>query len=84
MPLISKKDAEELNRLRRPLVVPHLDESGLLVQERKVIHFRGTVSMHLENFPIMKLFQTLNPIRTCDLLSSCKEQIQGILNYMVL
>ena len=23
MPLISKKDVEELNRLRRPLVVPH-------------------------------------------------------------
>uniref|UniRef100_A0A7N2N4Z5 Endonuclease/exonuclease/phosphatase domain-containing protein n=1 Tax=Quercus lobata TaxID=97700 RepID=A0A7N2N4Z5_QUELO len=84
MPLISEKDAEELNRLRRPLVVPHLDEFGWLVQERKVIDFKRIVSMHLGNFPIMKLFQTFNPGKTCDLLISCREEIQGILNYMVL
>ena len=64
MPLISEKDAEELNRLRRPLVVPHLDKFGWLVQERKVIDFKRTVSMHLGNFPIMKLFQTFNPVNT--------------------
>lgn len=83
MPLLSEKETTELNELRKPLVTPHLDEFGWLVQERKVIDFRGSISIHLGNFPTMKLFQTLPPIRTCDLLVSSKEEIQGILNYMV-
>lgn len=84
MPLISEKESEELNRLRRPLVMPHLDELSWMVQERKVIDFRGTVSIHLGNFLTMKLFQTLHLVKTCNFLISCREEIQGILNYMVL
>ena len=34
MPLISGVELEELNKLKRPLVMPHLDESGWLVKER--------------------------------------------------
>ena len=83
-PLITEVEARELNRLRRPLVTPHLDESGWLVQERKVIDFRGSVTAHMGNFPMMKLCQILNPITKCDLLVCCKEEIQGILKYMVL
>ena len=63
--------------------MPHLDESGWLVQERKVIDFRGSVIAHMGNAPIMKLFQTLNLARRCDLLLRCREEIQGILNYLV-
>ena len=54
LPLISKKETEELNRLRQPLVVPHLDGSGWLVQERKVIDFRGSISLHLREHPYME------------------------------
>ena len=49
-----------------------------------MIDFGVAVSMHLGNFPKMKLFKTFNPVKTCDLLISCNEEIQGILNYMVL
>ena len=56
MPLISEKVAQELNKLRRPLVVPHLDESGWLVQERRVIDFRGSVTEFQGNMPTLKLF----------------------------
>ena len=63
--------------------MPHLDESGWLVQERKVIDFKGSVSTHLRNIPTLKLFQILNPVKRCDLLVCCKEEIQGILNYLV-
>ena len=57
--LITEKELEELNRQRRPLIVPHLDESRWLVQERKVINFRGIVASHIGNMPTMKLFQIL-------------------------
>nr|POE65428.1 hypothetical protein CFP56_70311 [Quercus suber] len=82
MPLISEVEAEELNKLRRPLVPPHLDESGWLIQERKVIDFRGAASAHLGNFPTLKLFQVLKTVRNCDLLVCCKEEVKGILNYL--
>ena len=57
-PLISEKEVQELNKLRRPLVVTHLDKSGWIVlfQERKVIDFKGSVSTHLGNMPTLKLF----------------------------
>ncbi|KAK9990872.1 hypothetical protein SO802_025857 [Lithocarpus litseifolius] len=35
------------------------------------------------NLPMMKLYQTLNQISKCDLLVCCKEEIQGILKYLV-
>ena len=63
--------------------MPHLDESGWIVQERKVIDYKGSVSTHLGNMPTLKLFQILNPVKRCDLLVCCKEEIQGILNYLV-
>ena len=63
--------------------MPHLDESGWIVQERKVIDYKGSVSMHLGNMPTLKLFQILNQVKRCDLLVCCKEEIQGILNYLV-
>lgn len=72
-----------LNEQRRPLVVPRLDESGWLVQERKVIDFKGTTSGHMGNFPTMKLFQVLTPVLKCDLLICCKEEIVRILKYMI-
>ena len=81
MPLISEVELKELNKLRRPLVMPHLDESGWLVKERKVIDFRGLASAYLGNFPTMKLFKFLKLVKKCDLLICCREEIQGILNY---
>ncbi|XP_065638284.1 uncharacterized protein LOC136071198 [Quercus suber] len=83
MPIITKEEAEMLNEQRRPLVVPHLDEWGWLMQERKVIDFRGTASGHMDNFPTMKLFQVLTPVKKCNLLICCKEEIVGILKYMI-
>nr|POE76978.1 hypothetical protein CFP56_49691 [Quercus suber] len=82
MPLISEVEAEELNKLRRPFVLPHLDESGWLIQERKVIDFRGATSAHLGNFPTLKLFQVLKTVRNYDLLVYCKEEVKEILNYL--
>ncbi|XP_023886422.1 uncharacterized protein LOC111998565 [Quercus suber] len=82
-PLISEMEAQELNKLRRPLVQPYLDEYGWLVQERKVIDFRGTMTSHLGNQPTMKLIHTVSHMKSCDLLLCCREEIQGILSYMV-
>ncbi|XP_050269430.1 uncharacterized protein LOC126713652 [Quercus robur] len=82
--LILEKEAQKLNRLRRPLVMPHLDESGWLIQERRVIDFKGSVSMHMGNMPTMKLFQILKPIKRFDLHLCYREEIQGILNYMAM
>lgn len=62
--------------------MPHLDELGWLIQERKVIDFRGSVSTHLGNMLVLKLFQILKTVKKCDLLLCCREEIQGILNYM--
>ena len=71
------------NEQRRPLVVPHLDESRWLVQERKVIDFRGMASRHIGNFPTMKLFQVLTQMQNYNLLICCKKEIVGILKYMI-
>lgn len=82
-PLLAGEEAATLNKQKRSLVVPHLDKSGWLVQERKVIDSRGSVSSYMGNFPTMKLFQILTPIRNCDLLLCCREDIVGILKYMI-
>ena len=72
MPLISEVELKELNKLRRPLVMPHMDELGWLVgwlrRERKLTS--------------EKLFQFLKPVKKCDLLICYREEIQGILNYL--
>lgn len=83
LPLITEKEAEELNKLRRPLVTPHLDESEWLVQERKAIDFRGLAMTHLGNYLTMKLVHILKTVTRCDLLLYSREEIQGILNYLV-
>ena len=63
--------------------MPHLDESGWLVQERKVVDIRGATSSHMGNCPKMKLFQLLTSVRRCDLLVCCREDIMGILKYLM-
>ena len=83
-PLLSWEEAEKLNRQRRPLVVPHFDESGWLIQERKIVDFRGVASSHMGNHPSLKLIQVLAPVQMCNLLVSCKEDILGILWYMMI
>ena len=55
--------------------MPHLDEFGWIVQERKVIDFRGTTMTHLGNAPTMKLIQILQTVNKCDLLLDCREEI---------
>ncbi|KAK9988090.1 hypothetical protein SO802_028329 [Lithocarpus litseifolius] len=35
------------------------------------------------NFPMIKLFQILTSVQSCDLQLCCKEDIVGILKYMV-
>ena len=55
IPMITMEEARELNKLRRPLVTPHLDEFGWIVQERKVIDFKGLVTTHMGNLPMMRL-----------------------------
>ena len=63
--------------------MPYLDEFGWIVQERKLIDFRGTTMTHLRNAPTMKLIEILKTVNQCDLLLDCREEIQGILNYLV-
>ena len=46
MPEISLEAAEELNRPRWSSVVPHWDESGWIIQERKLVDFRGMATAH--------------------------------------
>lgn len=48
--------------------MPHLNESGWLIQERRVIDFRGLAASHLGNFPTLELFQILNQVKKYDLL----------------
>ena len=65
-------------------MVPHYDESGWLIQEMRVVDFRGSTSAHMGNHPILKLVQILAPIQNCDLLICCKEDILGILKYLMI
>ena len=61
---------------------PHLDKSSWLIQERTVIDFRGSATAHLGNFPMLKLFQVLKTVMSCDLLVCCREEVKWILNYL--
>jgi len=79
IPLLSWEEAERLSRHLRPLVVPYFNESGWLIQERKIVDFRGMASAHMRNHPSLKLIQVLAPVQKCDLLICCKEDILGIL-----
>ena len=62
--------------------MPHLDELGWLVQERKVIDFKGSASTHLGNFfndEVVPVSQNSLEMRSSDLL---QRGDSGILNYM--
>ena len=73
-----------LNRQQRLFVIPHYDESGWLIQERRLVDFRGMALMHMGNHPMLKLIQILTPVQTCDVLVCCKEDTIGILKYMMI
>lgn len=64
--------------------MPHFDESRWIIQESRIVDFRGSASAHMGNHPMSKLIQILIPIKRCDLLVCCREDIQGILNYMMI
>nr|POE76979.1 hypothetical protein CFP56_49692 [Quercus suber] len=82
-PLVSWEEAETLSRQRRPSVVPHFDESGWVIQEQRIVDFRGSASSHIGNHPMLKLIQILVPVKSCDLLICCREDIMGILKYLM-
>ena len=46
--------------------------------------FKEMASMHTGNHPMLKLIQILTPIRTCDVLVCCREDIVEILKYMMI
>ncbi|KAL4643938.1 hypothetical protein ACB092_02G127500 [Castanea dentata] len=41
-------------------------------------------AMHMGNHPMLKLIQILEPIQTCNVLVCCREDIVGILKYMMI
>ena len=55
IPEVSWEAAEELNKQRKPFVVPHWDESRWIIQERRLVDFRGMATAHLGNHPTLKL-----------------------------
>ena len=67
-----------------PSVRPHFDESGWVIQERLLVDRRGLVTTLMGNHPMLKLIQWLKPVEKCDVLMSCKEDVEGILKYMML
>ena len=73
----------DLSKQRRPSVRPHFDESGWIIQERRIVDFRGMASSHMGNHPTLKWIQILIPIKSCDLLICYREDIMGILRYMM-
>ena len=67
-PLLSWEEAETLSRQRWPSVLPHFDESGWIIQERRIVDFRGSASAFMGNHPMLKLIQILAPVKRCNLL----------------
>ena len=61
----------------------HFDKSGWIIQERKLVDFRGMRTTHIVNHPILKLVQILAPVKSCVVLICCKEDVVGILKYMM-
>ena len=64
--------------------MPHWDESSWIIQERKLVDFRGAVTTHMGNHPSLKLIQILAPVQKLDALLYCREDIVGILKYMMI
>ena len=84
IPEVSWEAAKELNKQRRPFVVPHWDESGWIIQERRLVDFRGMATAHLGNHPTLKLIQIMAPVKKYDVLLNCREDISGILKHMII
>ena len=81
--LLSWEKVKTLSRQRRPSAMPHFDESGWIVQERRIMDFRGLASVHMGNHPMLKQIKILVPIKRCNMLLCCKEDTMGILKYMM-
>lgn len=82
-PPVSWKDAEMLNRQRKAIHSTTL-QSGRLIQERRLVDFKGMASMHMGNHPMLKLIQILTPIQVCNVLVCYKEDTMGILKYLMI
>ena len=72
-----------MSKQRRPSVVPHFDKSGWIIQERKLVNFRGMAIAHMGNHLMLKLVQILALVKSCDVLICCSEDVVGILKYMM-
>ena len=63
--------------------MPHWDEFEWIIQERSLVNFRGMATAHLGNHPTLKLIQIMAPVKKCDVLLNCRDDISGILKYMM-
>lgn len=84
IPLLSWEEAEALSKQRRPSVVPHFDESRWLIQERKLVDSRGMATAFIGNHLMLKLIQILASVKKCNALICCREDVVGILKYMMI
>ena len=84
VPEVSWELVEELSKQRRPSIVLHWDESRWIIQERSLVDFRGMAKAHLGNDPTLKLTQIMAPVKKCNVLLNCREDIRGILKHMII
>ena len=84
IPLISWEEFEALSKQRNPSVRAHFDESGWVIQERMLVDRRGLATALMGNHPMLKLIQFLKPVEKCDVLISCREDVEGMLMYMMI
>lgn len=82
--LLSWEEVEVLSKQKRPLVVPHFDESRWVIQERRIVDFKRSALAHIGYHPNLKLIQILSPIKKCNLLVCYREDTMGILKYMII
>ena len=64
--------------------MPHWDKSRWVIQERKLVDFRGMATTHIGNHPMLKLIQIMAPVKKCDVLLSYRKDILGILKHMII
>ena len=64
--------------------MPHWDESEWIIQERRLVDFKGMATAHLGNHPTLKLIQIMAPVKKCNVLLNCREDIRGILKHMII
>ena len=73
-----------MSKQRKPSVVPHFDEFEWLIQERKLVDQRGMATALIGDHLMLKLIQFLMPVEKCDVLISCREDVVGMLKYMMI